>query len=244
MIKMLATIETSTVSYNEETQILKFYVTSACPSVTYEIHTGVKEVVENGLVHYLPNKPKVEPTPIRLRGPQDNREVTVKLDVSTLEDREKAYNKHYPRQLPCAIVLRYTTSEVKPDGKGETVVHHAEHTAVDLNGSARLRVVSQIVSTGNRSFIVESLYGADGENPNGEVTVGSAMKEGSGLTPGLEMTDDDDLCVICLTNLKDTSVMPCRHMCLCKDCGESLLKHTPVCPVCRAPIATLLHKPK
>lgn len=66
---------------------------------------------------------------------------------------------------------------------------------------------------------------------------------GSTIVPHEGEEDEDGLCVICITNPKDTAVMPCRHMCMCKDCGEELLKHKPVCPVCRAPISTLLHMP-
>lgn len=245
MIKMLATIEASTVSYNPETHVLRFFITSTCNSLTYEIHTGVKEAVGGGIVFYMPNKPKIEPTQIPVQGPQENREITVKLDVSRLEEREKSYDKHYPRQMPCVIVLRYRATEMQLNEatgeREEKTVDHAEHTAVDLNPKPRRRVISQIVTAGSSSFVVENLYGADGENAN-EVTVGSTVAQNNNNGGGDD--DEDILCVICLTNLKDTSVMPCRHMCLCKDCGEQLLKHKPVCPVCRAPISTLLHKPK
>eukprot|EP00796_Vickermania_ingenoplastis_P013473 gene13473-9281_t len=256
MIKMLATIEASTVSYNPETHVLKFFITSTCSSLTYEIHTGVKESVNRGVVFYMPNKPKIEPTQIPLKGPQENREITVKLDVSRLEEREKSYDRHYPRQMPCVIVLRYKATEMKTSeggennaggGKKEEVeVDHAEHTAVDLNPKPRRRVISQIVTAGNSSYVVENLFGAEGDN--NEVTVGSTVannnggSNNNGESGGMD-DDEDVLCVICLTNLKDTSVMPCRHMCLCKECGEELLRHKPVCPVCRAPISTLLHKP-
>lgn len=244
MINMLATIEASTVSYDADKHILRFFITSTCPALTYEIHTGVKELVGQGIVYYMPNKPKVEPNQFPMKGPQDNREVAVKLDISCLEERERKYDKHYPRQIPCAIVIRYQTTELKPNEKTgeleERVVEHAEHTAVDLFPNPRRRVISQIVTAGNSSYVVENLFGVDGDN-NNEVTVGSTVSQNNGGNPE---DDEDILCVICLTNLKDTSCLPCRHMCLCKDCGEQLLKHKPVCPVCRAPISTLLHKPK
>lgn len=84
MVKMLATIEASTVTYNASTQLLTFYITSICPSLTYEIHTGVKECVQNGTVFYMPNKPKMEPTRTAIEAPQENRKITVKLDISRL----------------------------------------------------------------------------------------------------------------------------------------------------------------
>ncbi|KPI89942.1 hypothetical protein ABL78_0910 [Leptomonas seymouri] len=251
MVKMLATVEASTVSYVPETQVLTFYVTSTCESLTYEIHTGVKEFVQGGIVYYMPNKPKLEPTKTEIRGPQENRKITMKLDVNSLEEKEKVFNKHYPKQMPCVIVIRYKATELRKMNDGqdssntnhhaeeEAKVEHTEHTAVDLAEKPKRRVISQIVTAGGNAYAVENLYGADNEgaspvsgNGGGAVMIGSTIED-----------EEDGLCVICLTNAKDTAVMPCRHMCMCKDCGEQLLKHKPVCPVCRAPISTLLHMP-
>ena len=42
---------------------------------------------------------------------------------------------------------------------------------------------------------------------------------------------DQRLCVICQENEKNTLLLPCRHLCLCKECSrrEELDK----CPLCR-----------
>jgi hypothetical protein len=37
--------------------------------------------------------------------------------------------------------------------------------------------------------------------------------------------DDDDCgadCVVCMCDLRDTIILPCRHLCLCFACAESL----------------------
>lgn len=254
MVKMLATIEASTVNYNPSTKLLTFYITSICPSLTYEIHTGVKEFVEDGCVYYMPNRPKMEPTRTAIEGPQENRKITVKMDVSRLDEKELVFNKHYPKQMPCVILIRYRTTEFRRKDGGsngesnndigeEVVVEHTEHTAVDLSEKPRRRVISQIVTAGGNAYVVENLYGADNEGGTGGGESNEVMV-GSTIAPHEGEEDEDGLCVICLTNAKDTAVMPCRHMCMCKECGEQLLKHKPVCPVCRAPISTLLHMPR
>lgn len=40
-------------------------------------------------------------------------------------------------------------------------------------------------------------------------------------------------CVICLSEPRDTTVLPCRHMCMCGDCAQQLSVTTKKCPVCR-----------
>ena len=30
-------------------------------------------------------------------------------------------------------------------------------------------------------------------------------------------------CVICMSDMRDTLILPCRHLCLCRDCGESVV---------------------
>lgn len=47
-------------------------------------------------------------------------------------------------------------------------------------------------------------------------------------------------CVICITEPKDTAVLPCRHMCLCSECAKALRLQSNKCPICRQPIEELM----
>lgn len=49
-------------------------------------------------------------------------------------------------------------------------------------------------------------------------------------------------CVICLAALRDTTVLPCRHMCMCASCARELQRQqVSTCPICRDEIESLLH---
>lgn len=77
----------------------------------------------------------------------------------------------------------------------------------------------------------------------------------------IEETEDDSdrLCVVCLTELKDTVMSPCRHLCLCIDCAKLMLTMSadadnmmrPIdnssnrkCPICRRVVKFVLHLKK
>jgi len=49
-----------------------------------------------------------------------------------------------------------------------------------------------------------------------------------------------DECVICLTELKDTVVIPCRHLCVCHQCAQVLHYQSNKCPICRGPVRSML----
>ncbi|KAM3143542.1 hypothetical protein pb186bvf_004304 [Paramecium bursaria] len=43
-------------------------------------------------------------------------------------------------------------------------------------------------------------------------------------------------CRVCLTNIVDTMIIPCRHVILCLECCESMQRSCEKCPLCRQPI--------
>ncbi len=47
-------------------------------------------------------------------------------------------------------------------------------------------------------------------------------------------------CVICMSEPRDTLILPCRHLCLCQMCADSLRYQANNCPICRAPFRALL----
>uniref|UniRef100_UPI0035901E84 E3 ubiquitin ligase RNF157-like isoform X2 n=1 Tax=Myxine glutinosa TaxID=7769 RepID=UPI0035901E84 len=61
-----------------------------------------------------------------------------------------------------------------------------------------------------------------------------------------ETIDDDDgsdnsgECVVCLSDVRDTLILPCRHLCLCNACADTLRYQANNCPICRLPFRALL----
>lgn len=62
-----------------------------------------------------------------------------------------------------------------------------------------------------------------------------------GSMHGVASASETEKCAICLDNDANTIFIPCRHMCLCEDCGKILIKsNNEVCPICRKPYSSLI----
>jgi len=53
---------------------------------------------------------------------------------------------------------------------------------------------------------------------------------------GLETAEGEAECIICLTDLREVLLLPCKHACVCAECKKSISK----CPICRARIGSYL----
>lgn len=43
-----------------------------------------------------------------------------------------------------------------------------------------------------------------------------------------------------MSEVRDTLILPCRHLCLCNSCANTLRYQANNCPICRAPFRALL----
>lgn len=46
--------------------------------------------------------------------------------------------------------------------------------------------------------------------------------------------------MICICEPRDTLILPCKHLCLCNSCADSLRYQANNCPICRSPFRALL----
>lgn len=91
-----------------------------------------------------------------------------------------------------------------------------------------LKALKQKLFVHGLCYLLQEIYGI--ENKNSEV-----QKAGD------EENDDNGAeCVICMSDLRDTLILPCRHLCLCNCCADSLRYQANNCPICRAPFRALL----
>lgn len=90
-------------------------------------------------------------------------------------------------------------------------------------GTFQARVIRQILWVDGVRYELREIYGI-----------------GSSTTQGFNDSDSGKECVICMTEAKDTAVLPCRHMCMCRECAKELRLQSNKCPICRQPIEELI----
>jgi hypothetical protein len=59
-------------------------------------------------------------------------------------------------------------------------------------------------------FEIKSIYGLDNDHAQEGTT---AIDDGK-----------DEECLVCLSEKKDTLIMPCGHYCICSECGKGLIQ--------------------
>ncbi|TKY54047.1 E3 ubiquitin-protein ligase LUL3 [Spatholobus suberectus] len=78
-------------------------------------------------------------------------------------------------------------------------------------------------------------------SPHMQITQ-AILEKSNGSSTAADFDDNDPgkECVICMTEPKDTAVLPCRHMCMCGECANALRLQSNKCPICRQPIEELI----
>ncbi|KFK34590.1 hypothetical protein AALP_AA5G165600 [Arabis alpina] len=115
---------------------------------------------------------------------------------------------------------------LEDDPESKTPNRQLTHAVLekDKGEEYKARVVKQILWVNGNKYVLQEIYGIGNTvDVNGE----------DGNETGKE-------CVICLTEPRDTTVFPCRHMCMCSGCAKLLRFQTNLCPICRQPVDRLL----
>lgn len=112
-----------------------------------------------------------------------------------------------------------------------------------VGGGYVVRILKQKIWVQGTSYELQEIYGLQ-QGPRNSKTSMNTNPNGTGTgtaTNNSVNEDEERLCVICLVNDRDTTVLPCRHMCMCHECAQELRKQTSKCPICRKEVESLLH---
>ncbi|XP_065419486.1 E3 ubiquitin ligase RNF157 isoform X2 [Chrysemys picta bellii] len=97
------------------------------------------------------------------------------------------------------------------------------------DGSFCVKPLKQKQVVDGVSYLLQEIYGIE----NKYNTQDSKVAED-------EVSDNSAECVVCLSDVRDTLILPCRHLCLCNTCADTLRYQANNCPICRLPFRALL----
>ncbi|CAE1165052.1 E3 ubiquitin-protein ligase MGRN1,Probable E3 ubiquitin-protein ligase MGRN1,E3 ubiquitin ligase Rnf157,E3 ubiquitin ligase RNF157 [Acanthosepion pharaonis] len=145
------------------------------------------------------------------------------VDPSKFPEEDWQYN---PDKEVIPVVIQCIVEEEEHAGHS-----HVTFAVVEKNADSGyvLKPLKQKQCVGGLCYLLQEIYGIENKN-----------LERSKLDADDEIEDTGSECVICMSDMRDTLILPCRHLCLCNNCAESLRYQASNCPICRAPFRALL----
>jgi hypothetical protein len=150
------------------------------------------------------------------------------LDLSALPADKLLYHKG-SKTVPLVVVLR------RDEGRHEdppqqrladlqcvllTLTRKEELAGASASAGWGVAEFQRAIALGSTLFVVKELYGT---------SAGDGAEEDDGASGAKE-------CVVCLSEARNTTILPCMHMCLCIDCAKRLRTSDAKCPLCRSHI--------
>ncbi|CAG0916967.1 unnamed protein product [Notodromas monacha] len=108
------------------------------------------------------------------------------------------------------------------------------------DGTFGLKAFKQKLFVDGLCYLLQEIYGIENKHNSTFDGAATAGKPGIADVCGSDDEDTGAECVICMSDPRDTLILPCRHLCLCNRCAESLRYQANNCPICRVPFRALL----
>ncbi|XP_034297305.1 E3 ubiquitin-protein ligase MGRN1 isoform X1 [Pantherophis guttatus] len=196
--------------------------------VAITIYCQATEELIGGMAVYSTKNPSLQSETVHYkRGVSQQFSLpSFKIDFSDWKDEE--LNFDLDRGI-FPVVIQATVDE------GDVVVEVTGHAHILLaafekhvDGSFSVKPLKQKQIVDRVSYLLQEIYGI--ENKNNQETKPCDD----------ENSDNSNECVVCLSDLRDTLILPCRHLCLCNSCADTLRYQANNCPICRLPFRALL----
>ncbi|XP_049493407.1 E3 ubiquitin-protein ligase MGRN1 isoform X2 [Panthera uncia] len=195
--------------------------------VAITIYCQAVEEFLNGTAVYSPRTPALQSETVHYkRGVSQQFSLpSFKIDFSEWKDDELNFDLDRG-------VFPVVIQAVVDEGDVVEVTGHAHVLLAafekHVDGSFSVKPLKQKQIVDRVSYLLQEIYGI--ENKNNQETKPSDE----------ENSDNSNECVVCLSDLRDTLILPCRHLCLCNSCADTLRYQASNCPICRLPFRALL----
>ncbi|GFY68995.1 e3 ubiquitin ligase Rnf157 [Trichonephila inaurata madagascariensis] len=138
---------------------------------------------------------------------------------------EDQLNYKYENEV-IPVLIQCIAEEGEEPRQSHMVIAIVEKNADD---TYTLKPLKQKLFIDGILYLLQEIYGIENKNVYQSKNLADEDVEDTGFE-----------CVICMSDHRDTLILPCRHLCLCNSCADSLRYQANNCPICRAPFRALL----
>lgn len=160
------------------------------------------------------------------------------FDIAKWPQSRLKYDKTRPQDIPIVVELKVNErvrKTTKPNGGVRMRKACSQYTYVCIDHAVQARasikpismkaplvadVISQQMQYGSRRFNLKEVFGKEKLADN--------------------ECEGNQECVICMSEPRDTAVLPCRHLCFCNYCAGIVRVQCDRCPICRQKVSSLL----
>ncbi|XP_072943431.1 E3 ubiquitin-protein ligase MGRN1 isoform X2 [Epargyreus clarus] len=183
-----------------------------------------EEVTPTGVVYYPRDPTMTSQTYHYKKGAnQQFCQILHVFDPSKFADEDLAFSPDR-EIIPIAIYCVVDEGQEEIRQSHTTIAVIEKHT----DGTYVLKALKQKLFVDGLCYLLQEIYGIENKNLDTKPSSDEETEDG-----GSE-------CVICMCDVRDTLILPCRHLCLCNSCADSLRYQANNCPICRAPFRALL----
>uniref|UniRef100_A0A3Q0T2F5 E3 ubiquitin-protein ligase n=1 Tax=Amphilophus citrinellus TaxID=61819 RepID=A0A3Q0T2F5_AMPCI len=193
--------------------------------VAITLYCQAFEEFSNGMAVYSPKDPSMASETVHYKRGVSQQFSMPSFKIDFSEWKEEDLNFDLDRGV-FPMVIQAVVDE------GDDCLGHAHVLLAaferHVDGSFSVKPLKQKQIVDRVSYLLQEIYGI--ENKNNQETKPSDD----------ENSDNSNECVVCLSDLRDTLILPCRHLCLCNSCADTLRYQANNCPICRLPFRALL----
>mmetsp|Transcript_22246 Transcript_22246/g.50782 ORF Transcript_22246/g.50782 Transcript_22246/m.50782 type:complete len:323 (-) Transcript_22246:94-1062(-) len=142
------------------------------------------------------------------------------LDLSKYAEEQLCFDMSRPRHIPLALHMECDTDPHGKETSSKVLLTYLSIIPAPTSGWT-CQLISQKLQHDSNTFVLHEVFGVNSKHAT-EIDCGNTE------------------CVICLTEPRDTAVLPCRHMCFCSYCAGIVRLQCDRCPVCRQKVHSLL----
>ncbi|NXW51625.1 RN157 ligase, partial [Nyctiprogne leucopyga] len=198
--------------------------TDACVAIT--IYYQASEEFHNGVASYIPRDNSLQSETVHYKRGVCQQFCVPSHTVDPSEWSEEELGFDLDREVYPMVVHAVVDEGEEHTGHSHVLLATFEKHS---DGTFCVKPLKQKQVVDGVSYLLQEIYGIE----NKYNTQDSKVAED-------EVSDNSAECVVCLSDVRDTLILPCRHLCLCNTCADTLRYQANNCPICRLPFRALL----